>query len=176
MSTDADPLVAWEHEIDELSFTVNLPLLEEPAAIRAVCARIARYMDHFDLYRAAVQAVAGLTEGDANAELRDAVRRRGQELQTTAPGPGELSMQMNTLTSLVRVELERERAFVEKVHAHLDAAHLHALIDELSKADEAKDQGSSSDGDDSWATAPTQVDPKVDRSIDAVIERSITDE
>jgi len=176
MSTDADPLAAWEHAVDELSFTVNLPLLEERAAIRAVCARIARYMNHFDLYRAAVQAVAGLTEGDVDTELRNAIRALGQELQTTAPGPGELGIRMNTLTSLVRVELERERAFVAKVRAHLDAAHVNALTDELSKADEARDRGSSSDGDDSWAKAPSQVDPKVDRSVDAVIERSITDE
>lgn len=176
MSLVADPLTAWSHEIDELNFTVNLPLLAEPSAIRAVCARIARYLDHFTAYRAAVQAVAGLTEGEANAELRNAIRALGEELQTTVPSPDELSLRMNTLTSLVRVELERERAFVETVQAHLDAAHVNALTDELSKTEKPVDQGSSSDGDDSWAQTPTQVDPKVDRSVEAVIERSTTDE
>jgi len=176
MSTDLDPLAAWQHEIDELSFTVNLPLLAEPTAIRAICARIARYMDHFARYRRAVQRVSGFSETDSHQQLREAIEAMGRELQYATPVPTELSMRLNTLSSLVRVELQREHDFVDMLASHLDAPLINALSDLLAEEDLARDQGSASDGDDSWAKSPTQVDPDVDRSVDAVIERSVKDE
>jgi hypothetical protein len=40
------------------------------------------------------------------------------------------------------------------------------------QADEAQDAGASSDGDASWVDSPLTQDPGVDRSVDAVIQRT----
>ncbi len=171
MDTDLDPLAAWQREIDELKFTVDLPLIAEPGALRAVNARINKYMSHFARYRGLVKNVSGFTEVEGHEQLRAAISAIGQELQSPPSQRVQLKLRMETLTSLVRLELQREHEFVEMLSTHLDAPQINAFSTELQSA--LKDEhGSSSDGDESWAAAPTQVDPNVDRSVQAVIERS----
>ncbi|MDO9486357.1 MAG: hypothetical protein Q7K25_09895 [Actinomycetota bacterium] len=171
METHLDPLEAWQQEIEELRFTVDLPLLPEPAAFRSVSARISKYMSHFARYRRVVQSVSGYTEAEGHQQLRDAISAIGHELQSPPLHRHQMQLRMETLSSLVRLELEREREFVAMLTTRLDAPQKHALSTGLQGILKSEDQGSSSDGDESWASAPTKVDPAVDRSTRAVIER-----
>lgn len=131
MDTDLDPLALWQRELDELKFTVDLPLIAEPAAIRAVSARIARYMRHFAKYRGLVHSISGFTEADANQQLRAAIATIGQELQASPSQRIDLKVRMDTLASLVRLELQREHEFIEMLAAHLDAPQIEAFSSEL---------------------------------------------
>ena len=175
MNTDLDPLEMWQQEIDELKFTVDLPLLTEPAAMRTVSARINSYMDHFARYRQLVESISGLAEPKDGEQLRKAIAAMAHEMQMTASNKIDLRIRLDTLSSLVRLEVEREHQFVEMLASRLDAPQIDALSSEL-RASTDDHQGSSSDGDESWAASPTQVDPNVDRSVQAVIERGAKNE
>lgn len=127
MDTELDPLAAWQRELDELRFTVDLPLLAEPATVRAVSARIERYMRHFAQYRGMVQSVSGYTEVEGNSQLRQAIGAIGHELQSSQSQRTDLKVRMDTLSSLVRLELEREHEFIAMLTEHLDAPQITAL-------------------------------------------------
>ncbi|MDO8732049.1 MAG: hypothetical protein Q7L55_05685 [Actinomycetota bacterium] len=134
LDTDLDPLAVWQQEVDELKFTVDLPLIAEPGAIRAVSARIAKYMAHLAEYRGMVQSISGVAEIEDSHQLRDAIAAIGHELQTSPSQRVDLKIRMDTLCSLVRLELEREHEFIEMLSTHLDAPQINAFSSELQHA------------------------------------------
>lgn len=129
-------------------------------------------MRHFARYRGLVQSVSGFTEVEGHEQLRDAIAAIGREIQSPPPQRLQLKLRMETLSSLVRLELQREHEFVEMLAIHLNAPQINAFSAELLSVMKSEEHGSASDGDESRTAVTSKVEPNVASSVGAVIERS----
>jgi hemerythrin superfamily protein len=127
-----------------------------------------------------------LTDGewDVSAALEDHVimRRLVAELSGDSSISPSYLAQAGILMRLVRDHVrEEEEVLFPRIAATagpLVLAEMGAELERMkrsrptSPADIQQDPGASSDGDASWVESPLTQDPRVDRSVDAVIQRT----